>query len=498
MQALLSNAQPQRRQARPIVVILAHGLLMAILMIAYFYCWGLELRPEGLIYPSSVVLVALFIWELWSWKKLTGRLFDPYSVFLIAATVFNGGQAVLEALCLNEQGILADKFSPQTIFNALALVIFGLASLHLGALISATKRTARMPQTDEPPKTTWPLENIRLVGWVLLVISLPAAVFLFRDAIGVVLAGGYSALYETDAATGLDAGPRVLASLLVPAALFLLVGGKGTRTSIIVSAIVLLGYAVIQLFLGYRYHAMMPIVAYVWLWHRCIRRIPFPALLTAGAIVLFVIFPVVGLIRNTSGAERMSMRYLQQAFTSVDNPGIAAVSEMGGSMATVAYTLDLVPDDRDYDMGASYFYAALTLFPNLFWDIHPSIAHGTASNWLIWEVNPYNARRGGGLGYSIIAEAFLNFGWWGTPLVLGLIGFFYGKFVLWGERSFDPAKLATVACFFAFFTLIARGESALVTRPLVWYVLGPYALIQILAAWRKSRTAKSLRPASAS
>lgn len=495
-QHIRTLGRPHKAQHK--TVVLTHCFLMVVLLVAYFYCSGLELRAERIIYPGSVILVTLFVWELWSWKKLTGHVFDPYGLFLMAATVFNGGQAVLEVFHLNEEGILADRFSPQTIFNTLFLVTLGLASLHLGALISAMKRTTGVEGTATAPKNVSPQESIRLVGWLLLLISLPSAIILFRDAISIVLAGGYSALFENGAATGLEAGPRVLASFLVPAALFLLVGGKGTRSSIVVSVIVLLGYSSIQLFLGYRYHATMPVVAYVWLWHRYIRRIAFPTLLSAGAVVFFVVFPVVGLIRNTSGAERLSVNYLMKAFTSLENPGIAAISEMGGSMGTVSHTLDLVPNARDYDMGASYYYASLTLFPNLFWGIHPSIAHGTASKWLIWLVNPYIASRGGGLGFSIIAEAYLNFGWLGAPVVLGLIGFLYGKFVLWADRSYDPAKLAMVACFFAFFTLIARGESALITRPLLWYALGPYALIQIVLIWRKRGSADPVTLSSVS
>ena len=42
--------------------------------------------------------------------------------------------------------------------------------------------------------------------------------------------------------------------------------------------------------------------------------------------------------------------------------------------------------------------------------MHPSVAHGQPSDWLIETVNPYLAERGLGLGFSFIAEAYMNFG----------------------------------------------------------------------------------------
>jgi hypothetical protein len=462
--------------------------------VAGFYCWALEIRPRSLIYPGSVILVAFFAWELWSWKRLTGHLFDPYGLFLVAATLFNGGQAILEVFHLNENGILGDAFPSETIIDAVFLVVLGLASLHLGALIARNVSISVRVSPNKQSKLSSP-EAIRLVGWVLVLVSLPSAVILLNEALNLVLSQGYFALYQKEAATGLDAGPRVLADFIVPAAFFLLVSGKGSRSTIIASGVILLAYSSIQLFLGYRYHGVMPAVAYVWLWHRCIKRIPIVALMGAGAVVLFIIFPLVGMIRNVAGTERASAKFVLDSFATIDNPGIAAISEMGGSMGTVAHTIRLVPNDRGYDLGTSYIYASLTAFPNLFWNVHPTIAHGTASNWLTWLVNPYIASRGGGLGFSFIAEAYLNFGLFGIPFTLALIGLLYGRFIFWADRSSDPAKLATVACFFAFFTFFARGESALLIRPLIWYAVGPYwlvrCLVRILPYWQEKQQKRS-------
>ena len=72
--------------------------------------------------------------------------------------------------------------------------------------------------------------------------------------------------------------------------------------------------------------------------------------------------------------------------------------------------------------------------PNLFWDIHPTIARGLACDWITETVDPFADLVGGGLGYSFIAEAYLNFGWFGVPIVTGIIGFLFGN-LSYGQKD---------------------------------------------------------------
>jgi oligosaccharide repeat unit polymerase len=173
-----------------------------------------------------------------------------------------------------------------------------------------------------------------------------------------------------------------------------------------------------------------------------------------------------------------------QTFFSIDNPVVTILSDMGTTMVTVAYTIELVPSFRDFDWGAGYFYSLFSLVPSLFWRLNPAAAHAY-SDWLIWFHSPYNAARGGGLGYSFIAEAYLNFGWVGGPIALGIMGLLYGRLTLWATRSNDPARLAMVATLLGFGLLFARGETGRhLVRPLAWYALFPYLGVFVLRRLR--------------
>src|SRR5665811_539382 len=100
-------------------------------------------------------------------------------------------------------------------------------------------------------------------------------------------------------------------------------------------------------------------------------------------------------VYKRQGTDRTSANTLWQSYLAIDNPMIETISEMGGSMKTVAYTLELVPSLRDYDNGLGYIYGLSTEIPNFLGSVHPAIARGTASDWLVSTVAPWNAAQGG-------------------------------------------------------------------------------------------------------
>ncbi len=489
----MPSAEPNTdlNQSTARLTLWVHAFLLLGLVTAALICAVFRLDAEFLIRPLCVSLLLLYLWALWSWHTVMHTLFDPYILFFTAALLFNGGQALLEIFDLNPSGILDGAFSAEMIAQTLLLVVLGLAFVHLGGLASVAltqRNSSQAPPQANPARV--PLAAVRSVGWLLLAISIVPTALRLRDAVSVVLSTGYGGLFQQAASTSFDAAPQVLAAFLLPAALFLLAGSGSQRIEVIVSAVLILGYSVTEFFLGSRSVAAMPLIAYAWVYHRTVRRLPTILLVASGAVVLFILFPLVQVVRTVPGGERLDLATLGDAFLSIQNPVIATLNEMGASMLTVTFTLELVPAVRGFDFGIGYLYALLTMMPNLFWQVHPTIAHGLAGRWLVETVAPLTAELGGGYGYSFIAEAYLNFGWVGAPLCLGLIGWLYGKLVWWGQTNDDHAKIAMVASFLTFSLIYARSESATIVRPLLWYALLPFLLVQVIN--RVSRKASAM------
>jgi O-antigen polysaccharide polymerase Wzy len=436
------------------------------------------------ILPICMAVTAAFGWSLWSWWHITGSFVDPYLMFMTSLFLFNAGQAPLEVLGLNRQGLLGNRFDDETLVATLLLVGIGLSVTHLGALL-AVRLPSRRPLRQRAVASS---RSLAAIGWILLGISAIPSALLLMGALKTVVAGGYMSLYQTDASSGVAAGPQVLAMFLVPAAMFLLAGANGLRRETVAATAVICGYAVIQLSLGIRSTAIMPACAFAWLWDRLVWKLKFRWVVAATVLALTT-SAVSADIRGQAGAERFSLKTFVDSYTSLENPVVLTISEMGGSMAAVAYTYILVPSSRPFDNGVSYAYALLTVVPSLFWPVHPTIAHGTVGEWMVWTVDPLVAGRQGGLGYSCIAEAYLNFGWTGALIIMALVGFGAGKLGLAGGQV-NLGHLALVASFAAFALKFPRDESASLVRAFAWYALLPYA-----TAYFMTRLGARMRPA---
>jgi len=356
-------------------------------------------------------------------------------------------------------------------------------AFHAGALLALGLRKPGKPAGPSNRETE---RSLRWVGWLLLGASLIPTVDLLTGSVDLVMDYGYMGLYTHRAASPLS---FVLAGLLVPGGIFLLAGSKRSRWSQLFCLSLIGGYACCYLFLGSRGAAVMSCVAVAWVFESSVRRIP-RSLILLFTIAALAIFPLVRNNRDISGKDRLSWQGQIESLSNLEDPVSSSISEMGHQLVTVTHTLTLVPSIRPFDLGVSYLYAATTIIPNLGWEVHPNVKHGLLADWLVSTVDPGIAYSGGGLGFSFIAESYLNFGPAGGPLFLGFVGFCVTCLFLTANGG-DPAKNALVGSFLSFFLVFARGESAIVTRGLVWYALAPYLLVTALTLRRGRRKARS-------
>jgi oligosaccharide repeat unit polymerase len=468
-----------------------NGLVLAvqIMVMMFLLAVGLlyevdDLQSEYLLYSGCVFFLLLVLWSFWSWILITKRLFDPYFLFLISVVIFNGGLAILEVFHLNTTVFLEglnsrDLFSYDISLKTLYLVTFGLATLHFGALVSAVAASHKT-RGEYPLSSKLPLRSVYRVGLILLFISVLPTLIYLRNSLEIVLAGGYVALYQQDIQGGIGSSFGLLAQFLFPGAYFVIVAAPKNSKLRIFAVIFVLLYSGVNFFIGARSTAVMPLVAMLWLWNSTVRPLPKGLLIGIALLLLGVVFPLIGAIRNQVGS--FSLDSLLATFTSIDNPILSSFAEMGSSIRTVAWTIQLVPDVRDFALGTTYLKGVLVLIPNVFGAARNPIlsmfGYEIQDYWLVGEVDPYFANRGGSFGFSLIAEAYLNFGW-AAPLALGVIGLLYGYFVAWAVNDRDPAKMAIIAIFVSSFLFYARGSSELITRPLVWYTLFPYLLVRM-------------------
>src|SRR5579872_2202825 len=95
-------SRPGVESRRSVAGLVALQAALVLLILAIAGTTQLEtLPPQDLIYPLSALVLVMFVWQVWSWRLATGHWFDPYSIFLIDAMLFNTGQALLNVFNLN-------------------------------------------------------------------------------------------------------------------------------------------------------------------------------------------------------------------------------------------------------------------------------------------------------------------------------------------------------------------------------------------------------------
>ncbi|MGQ9579379.1 MAG: O-antigen polysaccharide polymerase Wzy [Armatimonadota bacterium] len=450
------------------IVFAVHAILLVSLLALKFPLQLGALDCDRLVYSLSVIFVAVSLWCILSWYLVSGSVFDLYSLFFLAAVVFNGGQLILEVFGLNQRGLLDGRFSSDVLAETVHLVLLCIVAMHLGAIVGVPVSVKQSEQPRQPSVQSTEVIATRLVGWLLFIISVvPTAIYL-RACVSTVMSSGYAAIYFQGIPVGVESVWRVLSVFFVPGVFFLLAGSRGVFLNAAIATAAIVAYSLTNFFIGDRGGGGYALVGFVWLWHRCIRAFkPWKILLVLLAMGL--VFPIIGNVRSIPGEHRASLSVFAEAFFSVGNPVTALITELGTTMCTVAYTLMLVPSERAFDYGTGYLRAMMTLVPSLYWTTTEAY-----STWLVWTVAPDFARMGGGLGYSFIAEAYANFGWLGSILFTFVLGYALAKLAVWVNSSYEPARQALAAAFIAFTIQYVRGESAIEVGRLFWAVMVPY------------------------
>lgn len=473
------NAQnPPSPNHRPLLsFLLVESLFLAyfiILTTEYPLPLGYSDRIGMLVFASAVTS----FWIVFSWTWWCGTLIAPVPIFLLSAIAFHLGQIFLALFDRNTDAILNGVFGDDIIDNTLLLTNLGLLAFHLGSVFGTRIWRTRSYYLEAPHLDS----AMIMTGASLLIVAFPFWLQQLTTNISVVRSGGYFSLYQQEIPVGLAAAGMLVSQMVIPGALLLSVGGRSSPLAVGIGISVVLSVTVSQLYLGYRAFAIWPLIGLLWAFDRAVFRIPRLLIAGASATLLLVVFPAIRVVRDFSGADSRSFSSLREAYASIDNPLSFIFRELGGSLATLAYTLQYVPKEKPFEMGWGYLYGLSTIVPNFFWDIHPAIKHGTASDWLINRVDPTTAELGGGLGFSFIGEAYYNFGFGLGIVALFVIGLTLSLIFSAFSRLPGFLGVAASAILLTYLSHYARGEMASWARPLVWYVIFPVLVTLLIGS----------------
>lgn len=207
-----------------------------------------------------------------------------------------------------------------------------------------------------------------------------------------------------------------------------------------------------------------------------------------GFVFALVLMPMIKEFRETRSIEEGPQHSLRTLAAST-------IYEMGMTLQVFCYSLEHIPEDKDYDWGIGIISQTINQIPNL--GLSPGAYFGfnmlehDPGQWVTHTANPVKYyHQQGGYGYAMGAEWYFNFGIPGV--LLGMI--FCGWVLTWARNSSrrSPLRLTFAALLIGMYVIFVRNDLGYPLRTMLWPMVGLLALRAMWPARRVSRTPASL------
>lgn len=431
------------------------------------------------VYTAAGVALSLFI-SVWTYHS-THDVFHPLAFFTIAYMLFAVGLQLYVPVFGIPSGFEVELAGRGTAYPQLvAMLPLGVLGLLLGVKI--TDRFGDRPSFQRFDAFAFRLSRVELrLDSVALFCMLAGTAILWYQWLQ---RGGIAALLEQYGQNQYTYDSSYYFSLLaqflwIPG--FLLYAGETLRSprgvaKIVLSAVPFLLPVTVY---GIRFLLLIAILGAVMAWHVRVRRITFARIMVV-AIPLLAGLSVLGQFRGTRSTDllELSLRGVMQE----------ALGPGAGAGAITMVITELVPSILPYQYGGTYISAILNLVPGFVFGsagrpfFNPSLAfHDIYSPGLVDH----------GFGFSMTAEAYMNWGVWGALPTLFLVGLVLGvsyRYLLARRDSYSIA-IYTMVVFESLWYL--RADSTTYVKAILLPILVMKLISLFAGSRRRSRDLSS-------
>jgi oligosaccharide repeat unit polymerase len=346
--------------------------------------------------------------------------------------------------------------------EALVLIMYAILSYQLGMIIGFGV-ASRMENSVAGDASNLENSRIFVTGSVLFL----GAVIIFVAGLIRLDPSGYHRLTYSDVfRLRAESDPRLFGSGITIASIGLCLAAVGAPKERL--RITFLGaslWVLMLFYLGFRGPALIAGLIVYTIAQK--KRVHFPRWLPwLTAAVLLIAVPTMRIAREQPLDER-SLNLPLKGFSVLDGP-----AEMGASIRPLIEITSLV-GPKNYRYGRTYLAGLKGVLPNLtlHWEspATESIDDMPPSHWLIAVVDPWTYKNNGGMGFSAVAEPYMNFGIAGVLIYFILLGYFLVRLDHVSIRT--PYALACWALLLGPLLWTTRNDFANFFRPAVWGLL---------------------------
>jgi hypothetical protein len=465
-------------------VFLGPGLVTALM-------WLSSLGPVTVIQLVASFLLLFFAWwSYWHWQQTGSRGLPLFAAITgmywayFGVPLFWGDRIVLD--WRHPGRLLTDA----SITQAMLLVIFGVVFLWLGMRSKLGRRAApkHLPEISVKPSSVVYLQIIAILGTLMTMygglptvggegwrqvivamqgtVALTAVVILFRRA----LEGKAGALEK------LSLGAILTVRLFIGVS----TGWMGSAVS--------LGLACALVYL--RKNHKLPIVAMACL-------LPYVLFFQAGKKEFRGIFwygQVEGsAVQKVAFWVDASYKNWQIALEDPSGKGVPTLLALALSRTSLltqgANVIEQTPALVPYQYGRLYSYLAVALIPRLLWPGKPSMNEANQFYQVAYGVTRERNLDRVSIAVGSLVEGYINFGWFGTALVMFLIGVFLD---FWNETFLSRDVWLALGLGLAMVPelLLVEFQMAQYASGIVQHVLLTFVVFAPISYWPKRVSAK--------
>lgn len=423
----------------------------------------------------------------------SNSIVNLYTIFMILSFLFNYGQCLLWAL-----GVEADReigavlyrtirIDNTDIFRTQLYYVIAMMAIHSGYMCFCKHvgKASNRKHQDSINKTEnkFVYEICLRFSWVIFPVTLVAQLLELRQA----LQYGYGSLYYGEYATS-SSMIAILSFMFLPCMIGILIGSNYKKSAQNYVYIVFAMYMVINLLKGDRGSWFYKLLILLWMHHRYCHNISKKNVFKLGiiGIVSLYLIKAIVTVRNTG----ISFEAVKDALFSIEsNPIFSFIAEMGKQ-----FEVDIIAINYNvhYPYGNTYLLSLIAMvsmtIPRLLGIQYLPLSTWFSSSFLSisW-----------GAAFTMIAEAALNYGIYGAPLFLFILGAFSTKFLDIEKATLKQSafEISIKISFASFFIYSVRNQAHDFFKYCFWGCLPLIVVYVFIIKMKKGNHATNLKVA---
>lgn len=465
------------------VFLLLIGIIYGVICLAYqplIYNLELVIKSWGWL-SIFLLLLSTFIFI-----KRTNSVFNAYIIYVLVAYFYWLGLLFLNALNINIDGTVLSWFNYKTLIGPIVYSVLGFGLFQLAALLYTQKNFFITNFSQSEIFTSRRNRNaVLFTSVILLFVSAPIYYSNLINNVTVSVTSGYGALYNNP--NDSSSVNNIISSLeifFIPGLyLFFSVNRKSKIARYFVISLVVVNI-LLSFLTGVRSSALILLISFLWLYHVQVSPLKGKKNILLIILGIFVMALSVSIIQYRGTSDKTLTEFLNIFSKNIgeENFVIKFISELGYSIYPLIETMRLIPENMDFAYGFSYLSSFLAIIPSLFLGGFSFTKYAALDVWLMNKLNINY-----GPGYSLIAETYYNFGWFGLFLMLILGGIIVRIFNNMVVNDGKVVRNAYIAILIYYLLMTTRSPLLLSVRNIFYGIIIPMVLIKLfeLAGGRK-------------